>query len=478
MKKKRVIIIASFVAVAILTIAGFFLFGKSFALNSGDKIDESSSLDYYLTVNYDGVDVTGKESNDTTVAEVKSDIIKVEDTIPEGLEFQGFVGTPGQQIDAVKRSDKTQGCSGYVVGGYEGLVYNAETRTVSFQVKDLQAGCELTVGIKTKTPLLEEKDRIDFFNTAYAQEKNQTSTSNTFHSYIGNDTTTKYKVTYKYTGTKPENAPTLPTEKEYPANSEVAIESILEIEGYSFSGFSCNTTVTNNKFTIESDVVCSGSFTKEEVEKYKVTYSIEGEKPTDYYIPEEESYKENDLVRVDDTVVKNSIVNGYKFLGWKEKKDKVVITNEEFTMISEDIELVGKFEKIEYIVTYAIQGDIPTGVVLPENKKYYPKEEVEVEEKVTAEGYEFEGWYSDDVEINNNKFEMIEKNITLYGKFVEQAGIFEPKITIEIENDKEKYSEGEVIKQKIIVENTANFEIKEVYLKQEKESLFQERTMK
>ena len=54
-------------------------------------------------------------------------------------------------IGAVKRSDGTS-CPGSVVGDFAGLVYNESTRTVSFKVKNLQAGCKLTVGIVTTTP--------------------------------------------------------------------------------------------------------------------------------------------------------------------------------------------------------------------------------------------------------------------------------------------------------------------------------------
>ena len=49
--------------------------------------------------------------------------------------------------------------SGYT---YHGLHYDANSRTVSFYVESLKAGCELTVGIITQTP-----ETVDNSNSSY-----------------------------------------------------------------------------------------------------------------------------------------------------------------------------------------------------------------------------------------------------------------------------------------------------------------------
>ncbi len=48
----------------------------------------------------------------------------------------------------------------------------------------------------------------------------------------------KWKVTYKYEGNVPENAPALPVEKEYVKNQLVTVEDVLSCEGYKFDGWS------------------------------------------------------------------------------------------------------------------------------------------------------------------------------------------------------------------------------------------------
>lgn len=151
--KKKIVIfglsISLFVALLIV------LINRSFAvpLDDGARVAPNSDLTYYIDVIYDGKDATAVSSSDTVTANVNSDYIYVEDKLPDGLTFKNFVTTSDGTIGAVKRSDGSS-CPGYVVGDSAGLVYDDTTRTVSFKVKNLQAGCKLTVGIVTTTPSL------------------------------------------------------------------------------------------------------------------------------------------------------------------------------------------------------------------------------------------------------------------------------------------------------------------------------------
>ena len=167
-KVKRSLIIS--VAVVIVSIA-IISFGISFSqlLDNDVRVAENSDLTYYLDVIYDGKDSNVVTSSDTATANVNSDFIYVEDKLPEGLIFKEFVTTEDGTIGAVKRSDGSS-CPGQVVGGVDGLSYDATTGMVSFKVKNLQAGCKLTVGIVTTTPSLNGKKRMDFYNTATARE--------------------------------------------------------------------------------------------------------------------------------------------------------------------------------------------------------------------------------------------------------------------------------------------------------------------
>ena len=103
-------------ALALLCILLTLFIGKSFAtlLDNDVEVKENSDLTYYLNVSYDGVDKNGTQSDTTTVSEIKSGTLFVEDKIPDGLEFTGFVTTADGSIGAVKRSDATA-CSGKVI---------------------------------------------------------------------------------------------------------------------------------------------------------------------------------------------------------------------------------------------------------------------------------------------------------------------------------------------------------------------------
>ena len=129
--KKKVI----FSVILVILICGLmFIFGsKSFAepLENGQEVQKDSDLTYYLTVNYDGKDYDAVESSDTQISKISSDVILVEDRIPYGLTFKGFVETNDGSIGAVKRSDGSS-CAGYVVDGVNGLKYDTNTGVVSY----------------------------------------------------------------------------------------------------------------------------------------------------------------------------------------------------------------------------------------------------------------------------------------------------------------------------------------------------------
>ncbi len=202
------------------------------------RVDTDSELTYYLKVKEDGVDTAGVESSDDRIADVRGGRVAVTDKLPEGLIFQGFVTTSDGTIGAVSRSDSSIQCSGKVIDDtnedtlntgtwnndhtkyfYHGLHYDNTTRTVSFTAEKLKAGCELTVGIVTKTPAEVDdpstpaiETRRDFYNSAFAAEKNITAISNTVHAWIGSSRARVFKVRYSYTGAVPSGAPTTPTE--------------------------------------------------------------------------------------------------------------------------------------------------------------------------------------------------------------------------------------------------------------------------
>lgn len=460
-QRKLVFIIPIIVLVLVIG----FVFSSSFSfaevLENGTRVEENSDLTYYIDVIYDGKDSQAISSSDSATADVFSDYIYVEDKLPEGLTFKEFVSSGGNNIGAVKRSDSSTSCSGYVVGGYDGLVYDSNTNTISFKVKNLQAGCKLTVGVVTTTPSLGNVERMDFYNTATAKENNFSTQSNTVHVFMGNLNSSVYQVKYQFEGDVPNNVE-VPTTNTYVAGTTVGVAQSPRLAGYTFSGWtSDDVTVSNGTFTMPSDnVVFTGSFTKDKT--YEVSYRVDGDKPSSYKLPSTKKYSVASDVSVD-SLKKGDIIDGYRFLGWETDDTELVVDGESiyFTMPDRKVELVGKFEKETYTVTYQFQGSvIPDNAesLLPGVKSYAPGEEVELASNPTASGYRFLGWYSD------TTFKMPNKDVVIYGEWAEQAGVFAPTITQEILNPKDRYTKGDVVQFRITVTNTASFSIKDVIL--------------
>ena len=467
-KKQAFIIIIPILIIIIL------LIGKSFAdpLENDVRVAGNTELTYYLKVSYDGVDTSGVVSSDSVKANVRSGKIYVEDTIPEGLTFDSFITTNSGTIGAVKRDDKSS-CLGKVVDDgvatseydYHGLHYDPETRKVSFVVKNLQAGCELTVGIKTITPPTVQSvapglNRIDFYNQGIAKEDTLVDLSNITHAYMGSDKVDTFKVTYEYEGEVPFNAPSLDDVNEYVEGATVNVKDDINIDGYIFSGWtSDDVTINNRSFTMpKGDVVIKGSFTK--APTYTVTYNLNGEMPEGYILPLSKEYSQDETVNLD-SLKEGDIVNGYKFLGWR--SEEVIISEEnDFIMPKKNVVITGSFEPMRYKVTYAFYNtSLPSNYesLIPEEEYYLSGEEVNLPKITNPDGYEFLGWYKQD------KFSMPEEDITIYGEWKEVYGTFTLDITSEVIDSKDYYKAGDTIKYKITVTNNESFELKDVYIK-------------
>ena len=454
--KKKIVVfglsISLFVALLIV------LINRSFAvpLDDGARVAPNSDLTYYIDVIYDGKDATAVSSSDTVTANVNSDYIYVEDKLPDGLTFKNFVTTSDGTIGAVKRSDGSS-CPGYVVGDSAGLVYDNTTRTVSFKVKNLQAGCKLTVGIVTTTPFLPRGKRLDFYNTAFARENNFSFKSNTVHVFMGDEGATLYTVTYKYTGTVPDGAP-VPKVGSYSAGATVGVEANPTIAGYTFSGWkTSDTTVSNNSFTMPSkNITFTGSFAAKT--KHNVSYTISGTAPEGFASPSTKSYGTGDDV-VLDTLKVGDVINGYKFLGWS--SSTVDLSDGIFQMPNSNVTIIGRFEQIKYTVSYQFQGAvIPSNAdsLLPAATTYAPGEIVTVASNPVASGYKFLGWYK------SATFEMPEEDVVIYGEWMRFSGYFVPTITITIPSQKAIYQKGEIVNFQITVKNNSSIPINDVMI--------------
>lgn len=461
MKKNKIIYIYALISLIIIFFM-FFLFRYSYAVTTQEsiRVKENSDLTYYIDVIYDGKDENLIMSSDTGIAEVRSGYIYVEDKLPDGLTFKEFVSSSDGTIGAVQRSDETKSCAGYVVDGVDGLQYDNSTRMITFKIKNLQAGCKVTVGIVTTTPSLDDQSRMDFYNTAFAREEAFSASSNTTHAFIGEVEETLYTVNYQYEGDVPSGAPELPTTTSYSAGTTVGVNNDITLDGYTFSGWkTADVEVTDSSFEMpESNVTFIGSFEKKPT--YTVSYEISGTTPDGYLVPKTKEYGEGDTVTLD-SLQEDDEINGYRFLGWK--IENLTLTDGTFIMPNESIVITGEFEKISYTVTYQFQGEtLPEDyeTLLPETKSYYPDEIITLEEAPVASGYKFLGWYYSD------NFKMPAENIVIYGEWMIETGTFTPTITKEILNPKDYYTSGDIIEFKITVTNPADFEIKNVMLQE------------
>ena len=448
------------------------------ALDNHARVEEDTDLTYYLTVNEDGVDSSGTQSSDTVTANVKGGMTTVTDRIPDGLEFVGFVTTEDGTIGAAGRSDSSVACGGHVIDDteeetvnagtwntdhteyyYHGLHYNASTRTVSFRVENVQAGCGLTVGIITKTPTLGNNRRLDFYNTATLNEGILNLNSNTMHTWMGRNGLTDYSVTYSYTGTVPDNAPSAPEEQKYVDGANVAIAPSPIVEGYQFSGWTTSDTETElGHFTMPaSNVAFTGSFTEKPAgTKYNVTYVIDGEAPENYVVPKAKQYEAGSMVKLDSTQ-KGHLMDKYVFSGWSTEDTRLDETG--FVMPAKNVEIHGSFEERKYTVSYQFEGEVMppnASALLPESQEYVPGTKVTRAPNPTADGYAFTGWYK------NETFIMPEEDVVIYGEWSIQNGVFSPEISKTITNPMKKYGLGDTVKFEITVKNTAGYPIKDV----------------
>lgn len=496
LKNKKTIIALS-IGLVLIAVVGLLRFTLSAEMEDLDEeawVAPQSDLIYYLNISYDGIDENKSESNDNKLALVYSGIIYVEDKLPEGLEFNGFViGSDGTVGNAVLRSDGKSYCRGSIVDdsdgadakdNYRGLHYDKDTGKVTFKVKSLQAGCMLTVGIKTITPTIDDpstpdvtETRRDFYNTASTREDSLTVESNTVHAYMQEDEdeeVTFYTVTYKYDKSAPPNAPTPAGPESYTEKTRVGVRGDVMVEGYKFLGWKVESPSglqvdSSNAFIMPAqNVVFVGSF--EALPKFKVKYEVTGSVTEDdlkkegYELPSDKDYYADELVDVD-SLKPGEKVGKYRFKGWKVKSpsDVTISEDNDFIMPDKDVTLVGEFELILYKVDYQFMGDtLPPSPndYLPPSEEHAEGDEVTLASVKEPSGYKFLGWYYDVDE--NNKFTMPGENITIYGEWRKVGSTIRPTIKKEIIDKKDSYYAGSIVKYKITVTNTANYPIKNV----------------
>ena len=496
-KKLRLGAIALLLSLGI--IGAVFVGLKIFAAPLADeaRVNENDQLTYYITVNSDGIDHNGITSSDSQISDEVSGITTVTDKLPDGLTFGGFVASSDGKFGAVQRDDQTTMCAGKVIDDtneegvesgvwnadnseytYHGLHYNAATRTVSFRTKGIGAGCELTVGVITRTPELPEGVfRMDFYDHASFVDESLFGDSNTVHAWIQKDTLPgEYWLSYRYDGVVPDGAPAVPQTSYYDSNNaSITVADAPTLEGYTFEGWYYYNGSYNPK-TPASGLISLpgkslelfGSWSKDgepvdpsegEPEKYDVVYEVDGEKPGSFNIPAKRSYYEGASVEVDSTKEGDNY-DGYDFSGWT-TNDVALGNDDVFAMPSKKVTLRGSFEQESYTVSYEFVGDvIPDGVTVPEASEHNAGDIITVASVPSASGYTFSGWYADP------SFEMPARDVVIQGEWTKDKTPYAPGIEIEITNPQDEYRKGDTVQFKITVTNDSVVDLSNVWLEE------------
>ena len=222
-----------------------------------------------------------------------------------------------------------------------------------------------------------------------------------------------YKVTYKYEGTVPTNAPEVPEEVTRLFNDLVEIEDAPTMDGYTFSGWKIDNQAASDFNMPAHDVTITGSWAKRKDLSYIVKY-LE---------------KDTNTVLADTKTVNNTI------FGETYSEDAIAITGyspdtaeKSVTITTGTNEIIFYYSKNSYKVTYKYEGTVPTNAPeVPEEVTYLFNDRVEIEDAPTLEGYTFSGW-----KIGNqaaSDFNMPAHDVIITGSWTKNAHAIIYKIT-------------------------------------------------
>lgn len=231
-------------------------------------------------------------------------------------------------------------------------------------------------------------------------------------------------VIYKYVGIIPENPPTLSgyNKTGIKAGTVLDVEDVVAKDGYVFEGWTTHTAVVDDgKFTMPGhNVEFLGAFLK----YYTVKYDLKGGDGAEGVDYTERAAVANTVIDVNAAPTKS----GYTFKGWKEGTSTLEPGNT--VVVDKDLTFVAQWSKnssgggggggsslLNYTLTYETNG----GTEIPK-ETHEPDTNVKINKTTTKSGYIFEGWYLDS-ELTQNVTEVtMNKNITVYAKWVKDNG--------------------------------------------------------
>lgn len=231
-----------------------------------------------------------------------------------------------------------------------------------------------------------------------------------------------YTVTYEYTGTVPAGAPAVPVDaNEYEEGDNVTVAAVPSLDGYTFSGWYYNNTITTNFEMPASDVVVTGEWVEDLPDTYTITYTYTGNVPENSpAVPGIATAAEGEEI----TVAAVPSLDGYTFDGWY--YDGAIV--DKFTMPANDVIITGSWSAVKYdLVIDANRGAFADG-----SEEFVDSlaagEKINAPADPTREGYDLAGWEDQD----GNRYDKIPETMpkgdtTFTAVWVEQET---PKHTI------------------------------------------------
>ncbi len=181
-----------------------------------------------------------------------------------------------------------------------------------------------------------------------------------------------------------------------------------------------------------------GYLTYKQLAQYTVTYSFAGDTvPVNVTAPESAVYEEGTTVKVADAPE----AEGYIFNGWT--TEDIELDGDEF-VINSNVHFVGEWEKLykveyKYAEGYPVPDDAPTAEMLGMLASVQKAgNDVDVAGMITANGYIFVGWSTDDADVVGDMFTVPENDVVFYGYFkkpVESVEFIGGDVTVDINEE-------------------------------------------
>lgn len=428
-KNKFQIVLILLIIILITSIVGFSLSDK---LDNDVEVEFDSELIYYLDVTYDGVDKYGIQSKDNIISNVTSDYIYVEDKIPEGLIFNGFVTTNDNSFGAVSRDDSNNICSGSVID--DNSISN-NTRT--FTWKDLNNEIIEVQEISWGDYIFAEEIGYDPIHEGYTFEGWSEPTFdedlNVIYNAIYKGEVANYTVEWYDVEGEILKSPETRTGR---IGSKISVtDSDKIINGYTLD--------INNSGTILSTVLSPPN------NKLRLYFKPNNQMANNYIntinLDESGNYTYNyhglhydEKTRTVSFKVKNLQAGCKLTIGIKTitpsspdnpETEQVelrrdfynfgIASEKDSTKISNTVHSwMGNNNITLYDINYEYIGDIPNNAPsLPNKSSYAPNSSVSIALIPILEGYRFNGWTTEDVDVSNNNFIMPNHNVTFKGSF-------------------------------------------------------------